>query len=141
MTYFYLAAAALVAAALALLLRLWWRSGRRVVGADFLPALNAAIHRDRLAELERDHLNGTLSDAGLAEAVRVSRTMSGDPVTGCSIVEEAGRWVLYLDVVFADGAVRHRVQTYHTRAQAEVAARYVHAAAERDLRPDWGQPT
>ena len=68
MTYFYLAAAALVAAALALLLRPWWRSGRRVVGADFLPALNAAIHRDRLAELERDHLNGTLSDAGLAEA-------------------------------------------------------------------------
>ena len=67
--------------------------------------------------------------------------MSGDPVTGCSIVEEAGRWVLYLDVVFADGAVRHRVQTYHTRAQAEVAARYVHPAAERDLRPDWGPPT
>lgn len=68
MTYFYLAAAALVAAALALLLRPWWRSGRRVVGADFLPALNAAIHRDRLAELERDHRNGTLSAADLAEA-------------------------------------------------------------------------
>ncbi|MBL8478198.1 MAG: c-type cytochrome biogenesis protein CcmI, partial [Sterolibacteriaceae bacterium] len=68
MTYFYLAAAALVVVALALLLRPWWRSGRRIVGADFLPALNAAIHRDRLAELERDHNNGTLSDAGLAEA-------------------------------------------------------------------------
>jgi cytochrome c-type biogenesis protein CcmI len=68
MTYFYLAAAALVVVALALLLRPWWRSGRRTVGADFLPALNAAIHRDRLAELERDHRNGTLSAAGLAEA-------------------------------------------------------------------------
>ena len=68
MTYFYLAAAALVVVALALLLRPWWRSGRRIVGADFLPALNAAIHRDRLAELERDHNNGTLSAAGLAEA-------------------------------------------------------------------------
>jgi cytochrome c-type biogenesis protein CcmH len=68
MTYFYLAAATLVVVALALLLRPWWRSGRRVVGADFLPALNAAIHRDRLAELERDHRNGTLSAADLAEA-------------------------------------------------------------------------
>ena len=68
MTYFYLAAATLVVVALLLLLRPWWRSGRRVVSADFLPALNAAIHRDRLAELERDHLNGTLSAADLAEA-------------------------------------------------------------------------
>jgi cytochrome c-type biogenesis protein CcmH len=68
MTYFYLAAATLIVVALALLLRPWWRSGRRVVGADFLPALNAAIHRDRLAELERDHRNGLLSAADLAEA-------------------------------------------------------------------------
>lgn len=68
-------------------------------------------------------------------------TMPGDPVTSCRIVEEAGRWTLYLDVVFPDGALRHRVQTYHTRAKAEIAARYVQAAAERDHRPDWGQPT
>ncbi len=68
MTYFYLAAATLVVVALLLLLRPWWRSGRRVVSADFLPALNTAIHRDRLAELERDHSNGTLSAADLAEA-------------------------------------------------------------------------
>jgi len=68
MTYFYLAAATLVVVALLLLLRPWWLSGRRGVGADFLPTLNAAIHRDRLAELERDHRNGMLSAADLAEA-------------------------------------------------------------------------
>ncbi len=68
MTYFYLAAATIVVVALALLLRPWWRSARRVVSADSLPALNAAIHRDRLTELERDHSNGTLSAADLAEA-------------------------------------------------------------------------
>jgi len=68
MTYFYLAAATIIVVALALLLRPWWRSGRRTVSADSLPALNAAIHRDRLAELERDHSNGTLSAADLAEA-------------------------------------------------------------------------
>ena len=65
---FYLAAAALVVVALALLLRPWWRAGRRTASADSLPALNAAIHRDRLVELERDRSNGTLSATDLAEA-------------------------------------------------------------------------
>lgn len=64
---FYLAAAALVAAALLLLLRPWWRA-RRPASADSLPGLNAAIHRDRLGELERDRSNGMLSAADLAEA-------------------------------------------------------------------------
>ncbi|MCX7180985.1 MAG: c-type cytochrome biogenesis protein CcmI [Proteobacteria bacterium] len=68
MTYFYLAAATLVVAALALLLRPWWRASRRITSADSLPLLNAAIHRDRLGELERDRSNGTLSAADLAEA-------------------------------------------------------------------------
>lgn len=68
MITFYLAAATLVVVALALLLRPWWRTGRGLAGADVLPALNAAIHRDRLGELERDHSNGTLSDADLSEA-------------------------------------------------------------------------
>lgn len=67
MISFYLAVAALVVVALALLLRPWWLA-RRSVGAASLPALNVAIHRDRLAELERDHRNGTLSAADLAEA-------------------------------------------------------------------------
>jgi len=68
MTYFYLAAATLIVVALVLLLRPWWPNSRRTASADSLPALNAAVHRDRLAELERDHRNGTLSDADLAEA-------------------------------------------------------------------------
>lgn len=68
MTAFYLVAVALVVVALALLLRPWWRGSRRISGADSLPILNAAIHRDRLGELERDRSNGTLSADGLAEA-------------------------------------------------------------------------
>ena len=68
MTYFYLSVAALVVVALALLLRPWWRGSRRLASADSLPAVNAAIHRDRLGELERDRSNGTLSAADLAEA-------------------------------------------------------------------------
>lgn len=68
MTTFYLVAAALVVVALALLLRPWWWASRRITSADSLPVLNAAIHRDRLGELERDRSNGTLSADGLTEA-------------------------------------------------------------------------
>ncbi|MFH1871769.1 MAG: c-type cytochrome biogenesis protein CcmI [Pseudomonadota bacterium] len=68
MSYFYLAAATLVVVALVLLLRPWWPVSRRVASANSLPALNAAIHRDRLAELERDRNNGVLSADDLAEA-------------------------------------------------------------------------
>jgi cytochrome c-type biogenesis protein CcmH len=68
MITFYLAAAALVVVALVLLLRPWWRLGRGTGGADALLALNAAIHRDRLAELERDRSNGTLAADDFAEA-------------------------------------------------------------------------
>jgi cytochrome c-type biogenesis protein CcmH len=68
MTSFYLAVAALVVVALALLLRPWWRTGRRLASADSSAVLNAAIHRDRLTELERDRGNGTLSATDMAEA-------------------------------------------------------------------------
>ncbi|MCF8197941.1 MAG: c-type cytochrome biogenesis protein CcmI [Sulfuritalea sp.] len=65
---FYLAVAALVVVALILLLRPWWPGSRRIASADFSPELNAAIHRDRLAELERDRSNGSLSESDLTEA-------------------------------------------------------------------------
>ncbi|MDK9702872.1 MAG: c-type cytochrome biogenesis protein CcmI [Sulfuritalea sp.] len=68
MTSFYLAVAALVVVALAILLRPWWLASRRVASVDSLPALNVAIHRDRLGELERDRASGVLSSADFAEA-------------------------------------------------------------------------
>ncbi len=67
--------------------------------------------------------------------------MSGsvdEPFVHTEVVEEAGRFTVVLDVVFADGAIRHRMQSYHTRARAELAARIMQATAERDHRPDWG---
>ena len=67
MIAFYLSGAILVVAALALLLRPWWRLDR-TGGADAQTLLNVAIHRDRLAEIERDRLNGTLAAPDLAEA-------------------------------------------------------------------------
>lgn len=60
------------------------------------------------------------------------------PIVSTDIIEEHGRFTVVLDVVFGDGAVRHRLQTYHTRARAELAARIVRATAERDRGPEWG---
>ena len=68
MIAFYLAAAALVVATLVLLLRPWWHRDRRSASADSQATLNVAVHRDRLAEIERDHRHGALSATDLAEA-------------------------------------------------------------------------
>jgi len=96
MTSFYIAVAALVVAALALLLRPWWWPARRgtaasagVAAADSQSALNAAIHRDRLAELERDRSSGTLSDADLAEArEELQRQLLDDTAAAETVVAE-----------------------------------------------------
>lgn len=56
------------------------------------------------------------------------------------IEEEKGRFVLYLEVHFWEpetedkvGTYRHRIQDYPTRRQAEVAAKWIKSAAERDI--------
>ncbi|WP_431239490.1 hypothetical protein ACQ86B_07490 [Mycolicibacterium aichiense] len=50
------------------------------------------------------------------------------------VVEERGRWAVDIVVVFADGVVRKRIDTYHTKARAELSARLIKRAAERDIR-------
>jgi len=56
---------------------------------------------------------------------------------------EAGRWVVYLEVTMIpdhdDYIVTRRIADYPTRAAAEVAARWIGRAADRDLpRPPLG---
>lgn len=50
------------------------------------------------------------------------------------VVEERGRWAVDIVVVFADGVVRKRIDTHSTKARAELSARLIRRAAERDLR-------
>lgn len=57
-----------------------------------------------------------------------------EPLVSASVINERGRWLVILDFVFSDGAVRHHIGSYHTRQKAEVAARIMKAAAERDAR-------
>jgi len=90
MITFYLAAATLAVVALALLLRPWWAASRRTAGADSLPALNTAIHRDRLGELERDRSNGTLSAADLTEAREELQRQLLDDTAATEVVVSEG---------------------------------------------------
>lgn len=50
------------------------------------------------------------------------------------MVEERGRWAVEIVVVFADGVVRKRIDTHHTKARAELSANVIRRAAERDIR-------
>jgi hypothetical protein len=50
------------------------------------------------------------------------------------VSEERGRWAVDIVVVFADGIVRKRIDTHPTKARAELSARMIRRAAERDLR-------
>ena len=49
------------------------------------------------------------------------------------VVEERGRWAVEIVVVFADGVVRKRINTHHTKARAELAADLIRRAADRDI--------
>ncbi|MCA4724958.1 MULTISPECIES: hypothetical protein [Mycolicibacterium] len=50
------------------------------------------------------------------------------------VVEDRGQWAVEVVVVFADGVVRNRINTYATKARAELAAGLIKRGAERDLR-------
>jgi hypothetical protein len=50
------------------------------------------------------------------------------------VVEERGQYAVDVVVVFDDCVVRKRIDTHRTRGRAELAARLIKRAAERDLR-------
>ncbi len=50
------------------------------------------------------------------------------------VVEERGRWAVEIIVLFADGVVRTRIDTHATKARAELSARLIKRAAEREIR-------
>ncbi|MBL8093072.1 MAG: hypothetical protein JNL73_02805 [Anaerolineales bacterium] len=59
---------------------------------------------------------------------------AGDAITAQAfVVRERGEWVVVLDVFYWDEVIRHRIQTYPTRRQAEVAAHWIERSARRDL--------
>jgi len=57
----------------------------------------------------------------------VEEAMAADAVVVC----ERGRWIVYLDVVLASGAVRRKVGNYPKQSQAEQAGRIIERNARR----------
>lgn len=58
---------------------------------------------------------------------RVEEALAAD----CLVVEESGRWVVYVDVVLQSGAVRRRVGDHHDERRALHAARIFERNARR----------
>ena len=49
----------------------------------------------------------------------------------CVVIEENGRWVVYLDALLASGAVRRRISEHHDERRAVHAARIFERNARR----------
>ena len=54
-------------------------------------------------------------------------------VATATVEREDGQWVVYLTVLFADGAVRRRISQHHSERQARVAATWIERAANREV--------
>ena len=69
------------------------------------------------------------------QAPQADRPTSADEALDVQtiVVEENGRWAVDIVVVFADGVVRKRINTHHTKARADIAADLIRRAAERDI--------
>jgi hypothetical protein len=61
----------------------------------------------------------------------VEEALSADAL----VVQENGRWVVYLDVVLASGAVRRRCGDWPDERRALVAAREIQRNSRRHIRP------
>ncbi len=105
MTSFLVAAALVMAASLAVLSRPWWKG--RGNDTDTRRAINAAIYRDQLAELEKDRAGGELGEADFLEAQaelkrRLLEDTAGDGGTGAAVggAPASSRRTLALLLVF-----------------------------------------
>jgi cytochrome c-type biogenesis protein CcmH len=88
MTTFLIAATLVLAASLALLSRPWWRKER--TETDTRRALNAAIYRDQLLELEKDRAGGELNETDFQEArAELQRRLLEDATEAASTAEGA----------------------------------------------------
>lgn len=51
------------------------------------------------------------------------------------IIEERGQWIVYVEIGDSESSVRHRINDYHKKSLAELAAKWIKRTAEKQL-PD-----
>ncbi|HEV2637783.1 MAG TPA: hypothetical protein VGX23_21700 [Actinocrinis sp.] len=119
-------------------------------GLHPVPASIAGLLSSTCAEIERDLLGEAGTKSGREEwagppapaVPSFSDVAAGSSVPGVrraygveTVVEsERGRWAVDVLVIFPDGVIRHRIDSFHTKSRAEVSARLIKRAAERELR-------
>src|SRR4051794_29827375 len=85
-----------------------------------------------------DDNDGDLSDGAPTPPPRTHRRADSSAEEALAVetvvLPERGRWAVDIIVVFADGIVRKRIDTHPTKARAELSARMIKRAAERDIR-------
>lgn len=83
-----------------------------------------------------DHGGGVGDEPSRPDRTQRRQDSSADEALSVDTVvcEERGRWAVDIVVVFADGIVRKRIDTHPTKARAELSARMIKRAAERDIR-------
>lgn len=78
----------------------------------------------------------TDDDAATRPPTSPRRDSSAEEALAVETVVEynSGRWAVDIVVFFPDSVVRKRIDTHPTKARAELSARLIKRAAERELR-------
>lgn len=48
------------------------------------------------------------------------------------VIEEHGQWVVYVEIGDSESCVRHRINAYHKKSLAEIAAKWIKRTAEKE---------
>ena len=48
------------------------------------------------------------------------------------IIEERGQWVVYVEIGDSENSIRHRINAYHKKSLAEIAAKWIKRTAEKE---------
>ncbi|MEK7725053.1 MAG: hypothetical protein AAB336_11920 [Acidobacteriota bacterium] len=48
------------------------------------------------------------------------------------IIEERGQWVVYVEVGDSESSIKHRINAYHKKSLAEIAAKWIKRTAEKE---------
>jgi hydrogenase maturation protease len=101
-------------------------------GEPLTPAVDAAVDAvaDRLIE---DLTTPRGDDVGASIAQQGPPAVAEAADVRADVVEESGRFIVYLDVVLSSGAVRRRLSDHPDRVRAETAGREYVRAAGRHL--------
>lgn len=48
------------------------------------------------------------------------------------VIEERGQWVVYVEVGDSESSIRHKINVYHKKSLAEIAAKWIKRTAEKE---------